>query len=316
MEINSNIDLRDAFFYGVKQIMQTDSNAVVLTADHGAFILGEIEKEFPDRYFNVGISEQNMINMASGMALKGKSVYTYSINNFLILRALEQININICAMNLNVNLIGTGAGFTYSTDGFTHHGIQDLGIAMSLPNLSIYNVTDAMNSYYLANTISALSGPKYFRIEKGKVPQIYTNNSDFSKGFEIFNHHPENDILLISTGFLSHSVKEIALELSKDSKQISYMDIFKVKPFDELTFLNSIDNINKIVMIEENFYLSSFGKYLTSILKRHKKKVDFLHIAIDEEVNFYYGSRDSVLTKHQLDNNSIMNRIKKYFNLT
>ena len=93
MKIDSNTDLRDAFFSGVKEVMQNDINAVILTADHGAFLLSEIEKEFPERYFNVGISEQNMINIASGMAMKGKSVYAYSINNFLIFRALEQINI-------------------------------------------------------------------------------------------------------------------------------------------------------------------------------------------------------------------------------
>ena len=282
MKIDSNTDLRDAFFSGVKEVMQNDINAVILTADHGAFLLSEIEKEFPERYFNVGISEQNMINIASGMAMKGKSVYAYSINNFLIFRALEQININICAMNLNVNLIGTGAGFTYSTDGFTHHGVQDLGIAMSLPNLSVFNVTDSINSYYLAKHTSLKSGPKYFRIEKGTVPELYDQTYDLEKGMGLFNDNTKNEMLLISTGYISHMVKEIADNLSNNLNKVSFLDIFKMKPFDESLFVKLIENKKKIVMVEENFYSSSIGNKISSVISRYSKNIDFLSRIIGE----------------------------------
>ena len=315
MKIDSNTDLRDAFFSGVKEVMQNDINAVILTADHGAFLLSEIEKEFPERYFNVGISEQNMINIASGMAMKGKSVYAYSINNFLIFRALEQININICAMNLNVNLIGTGAGFTYSTDGFTHHGVQDLGIAMSLPNLSVFNVTDSINSYYLAKHTSLKSGPKYFRIEKGTVPELYDQTYDLEKGMGLFNDNTKNEMLLISTGYISHMVKEIADNLSNNLNKVSFLDIFKMKPFDEPLFVKLIENKKKIVMVEENFYSSSIGNKISSVISRYSKNIDFLHIAIDEEIKFHYGNRDSVLTEYSLDKKAILDKITYYFKI-
>ena len=121
-----NVDMRDAFFNGVYEVIRDNKDAIILTADHDAFGLSKIEKEFPKQFFNVGISEQNMISVAAGLAKSGKIVYVYSINNFITLRSLEQVNVDLCQMNLNVNLIGVGAGFTYSTDGPTHQGMQDM----------------------------------------------------------------------------------------------------------------------------------------------------------------------------------------------
>ena len=117
--MNKNIDMRDAFFDKLYEYIAKDKNVLILTADHGAFGLQKIEKDYPSQYYNVGISEQNMISVASGLALTGKKVYVYAINNFVTLRAIEQINIDICSMNLDVNIIGVGAGFTYGTDGPT-----------------------------------------------------------------------------------------------------------------------------------------------------------------------------------------------------
>ena len=137
------VDMRDAFFEGVYNIIKDNKDAIILTADHGAFKLSEIERDFPDQFLNIGIAEQNAISVAAGLAKSGKVVYVYSINNFITLRAMEQVNIDLCQMNLNVNLIGVGAGFTYATDGPTHQGVQDMQAMRVLPNMQVYNCTDA-----------------------------------------------------------------------------------------------------------------------------------------------------------------------------
>ena len=146
----NNYDMRDAFFNSLYEIIEVDKDVIVLTADHGAFGLNKIKENFPRQYINIGIAEQNMVSVASGLALSGKVVYIYSIINFVTLRCLEQINIDIASMNLHVNIVGVGAGFTYSTDGPTHHGTQDVAIMSAIPNLSIYNCSDVVNTYRFA----------------------------------------------------------------------------------------------------------------------------------------------------------------------
>ena len=118
--MSSPVDMRDAFFNQLYHYISIDKNVVILTADHGAFGLKKIEQDFPEQYYNIGIAEQALISIAAGLAKCGKKVYVYAINNFVSLRVLEQVNVDLCAMNLDVNIIGVGAGFTYSTDGPTH----------------------------------------------------------------------------------------------------------------------------------------------------------------------------------------------------
>ena len=111
----------------------------------------------------------------------------YAINNFVSLKTVEQVNIDVCAMNLDVNIIAVGAGFTYSTDGPTHHGIQDVSIMCNLPNLSVYNVSDAISTQKLVDLSYQSSGPKYFRIEKGVLPSIYSDSDSIESGCSIIN---------------------------------------------------------------------------------------------------------------------------------
>jgi len=301
-------DIRDSFFSGIYKVMKEDQNSVILTADHGALYLTKISHDFSDRYINVGISEQNMVNVASGLALNGKSVYIYSINNFMILRALEQININLCAMNLNVNIVGTGAGFTYSTDGFTHHGLQDMAISMRLPNLQIYNSSDRINTYHMATEISIKPGPKYFRIEKGVLDDIYTTESELNDGFGVFNIDKNTKSVIISSGYMSHNSKKIAESLSSANHKIGFIDIFKVKPINFSLINKVIKNIKNIIVIEENFYSGSLGE-LIGLKLQNKLDTRFLHIAVAGNIDFYYGNRDQLLKRHNLDINSLNQKV-------
>ena len=307
-------DIRDSFFSGIYNVMKEDNNSVILTADHGAFYLTKISQDFPDRYINVGISEQNMVNVASGLALNGKSVYIYSINNFMILRALEQININLCAMNLNVNIVGTGAGFTYSTDGFTHHGLQDMAIAMRLPNMQIYNSSDRINTYHMATEISIKPGPKYFRIEKGVLDDIYNNEFELNDGFGVFNIDQNTKSVIISSGYMSHNSKKVAESLSSQDHKIGFIDIFRVKPIDFSLVNQLVKKIKNIIIVEENFYSGSLGELISSKLL-NKEDTRFLHIAVEEDIDFYYGNRDQLLKRNNLDFDSLNQKVSLFLDI-
>jgi transketolase C-terminal domain/subunit len=155
-------ELRDAFFYALLAKARRDKNVVLMTADMGAYAVRAFAEELPEQFFNVGIAEQNMISVAAGLALKGKQVYCYAISAFLVLRAFEQIKIDVCNMRSNVILVGVGGGVDYSYDGSTHHCPNDIGILRTLPNLGIYVPFDV----YTTELSTQLVGPMYIRLPK------------------------------------------------------------------------------------------------------------------------------------------------------
>jgi len=156
---NSN-DIRDAYFDTILEEVRLNKDILVLSADMDAFSLRVFEKEFPSQYLNVGVSEQNMINVAAGLALSGKIVFCYSIAAFATMRCLEQIKVNICSMNLPVTIVGAGAGFSFGYDGPTHHGHQDLSSMRLLPEMRIIE---------LSSNDLAVKAVEYSLGEKGRV---------------------------------------------------------------------------------------------------------------------------------------------------
>ena len=211
---NTNIDVRDCFFDSIYNLAKKDKNILFLSSDHTAFSLQKFEKDLPNQYLNLGISEQNIMGVASGLSLKNKKVFVYGIAPFMSLRCLEQINIDICSMKNNVNIISMGSGLTYSNDGPTHHGTQDQAILSTLPNLNIYNVSDVKTSLSLPKLIKNNLQPKYFRIEKGKLKNLYSTDSLFLKeGYGYFKSSNKN--IIISTGIMTQTAFDIKEELKK-----------------------------------------------------------------------------------------------------
>jgi len=300
------MDLRDAFFGKIFEIIRDNKQAILMTADHGAFWVSEIEKNFPDQYINVGIAEQNMLSTAAGLALCGKKVFVYGINNFIIMRSLEQLNIDICGMNLDVNLIGVGSGFTYSTDGPTHHGVQDLAAVINLPNIKVFNITDKTSSIKIADISLNESGPKYFRIEKGTVQDIYDDTDDFNEGLKLINKTENPKITLISTGYMTQICYNL---INKLDIEIDLIDVYRVSPINKKALLSSIRS-NIVLSVEENLYSGGLGEKIASILLYNNKFVKFDSVAVENGFCFYYGTREQLQAKYNIDETSIINKIK------
>ena len=303
-----NIDMRDAFFNGIYKIIENNSNAMIITADHGAFRLSEIERDFPNQFLNVGISEQNAISVAAGLAKSGKVVYVYSINNFITLRSMEHVNIDLCQMDLNVNLIGVGAGFTYATDGPTHHGMQDMQAMRILPNMQVYNVTDAVNSTKLAEMSYYKPGPKYFRIEKGLLPDVYEDcdlqgmsNVISAPGVRSCN------TTIISTGYMTHT----AIKVSKEfPNTVGVLDVYQIKPFNEELFLEKIHGVGNIIVLEENTRAGGLGELIGYTLAKNNIQCNFKSISINDQHCFDYGDRELLHNRYHLDIDSICRSVK------
>jgi len=263
------MDVRDCFFDQVYNIAKKNKNVLFLTSDHTAFSLQKFEKNLPNQYFNLGISEQNIMGVAAGLAMSGKIVFVYGIAPFVSLRCLEQIAIDICSMNNNVNIISMGSGLTYSSDGPTHHGTMETSILATIPNMKIYNVSDVTTATCLALNSIKSKGPKFFRIEKGQLKTLYTNSqSILSKGIGYNKFSKKN--LIITTGITT----QIAYDLKNmiKSKKFSILDIIRFKPLNKREVLKIIKQHSNIISLEENVPHGGISSLISGIIAEYSLK--------------------------------------------
>ena len=167
--ITKNLAMRDSLLESILNKMSTDKDLLFISSDFGSPILDKIRKDFPDRFINVGIAEQNLINVSVGFALEGFTIFSYAIAPFLSMRCLEQIRVNICLLSevrpMNINLIGVGTGYSYTVSGPTHQCYEDLSIMRTLPNLNIFSPSDQIMASSLIENLIDGKNPKYIRKE-------------------------------------------------------------------------------------------------------------------------------------------------------
>lgn len=307
---NSNIDIRDAFFDELYNIAKKDPRVILLVADMGAFSLIKFKKDFPDQFINVGIAEQNMVSIAAGLALGGRKVFIYTIIPFITGRCYEQVKIDLCSMNLPVTILGVGPGLTYGNDGPTHHGMQDIAIMRALPEITILNPSDAIMAAASINIGYKNSSPTYIRIDKGKIPEIYTQNSDFSDGLAELSQG--KDLTVIATGIMVHRALEAAKELNSQSVSTGVVDLYRIKPLNKEKLLKIIDNSKRLVVLEENSIVSGIGSAISEFLTDNGKTIPLKRLALPDTHCFESGDRDSLLAFYNLDLNGIIKNILKW----
>jgi len=302
-----DVDVRDAFFDELYNIASKDHDVMFLTADMGAFSLEKFRKDLSSQYINVGIAEQNMVGVAAGLALGGKTVFIYTITPFVTLRCYEQIKIDLCFHNLPVTVIGVGTGFTYGTDGPTHYAIDDLSIMRVLPGITIFNPSDAVLTAASAMLAYKNPGPVYVRIDKGNFPVLYRDKEDFSSGLALLKEG--RDLIIVSTGVMVHQAFQVADELAKHSVDAGIIDIYRVKPINEELFLSLISQTNRLVTLEEDLLTAGIGSAVCEILVDRQKTLSVKRIGVPEKHFSRYGEREWMYSFLRLDVNSITNTI-------
>lgn len=305
-----DLDMRDAFFDSVYEIAARDSDVICLTADHAAFSLERFKKDLPRQYFNVGIAEQNMVSVAAGLALSGKRVFIYSIVNFVTLRCFEQLSIDLGGMKLPVTIVGVGAGFTYSTDGPTHHGTQDVAAMASIPNLTILNCSDAINSQAFARIAYENSGPTYVRIEKGKFPSAYeSTGADFGPGLAVLKEG--RDAMIVTSGNLVHTALQAARTLHSEGVSVGVLDLYRIKPLNGPLLIASVGAVPAVLTLEDNMLTGGIGSMVGAILSESGSTAAFKRMALGDQYSFRYGDRDWMHASSGLDAVSVQMRARE-----
>ena len=246
------IAIRDAFGETLVKLGKNNTNVVVLEADVGNSTKSALfGKQFPDRYYNVGISELNMVNMSAGMAREGLTPFVNTFSVFLTGRGGDPIQSLIAYDNLNVKLCGTYTGMSDSYDGASHHAVTDMAYVRAIPNMTVITPSDAIQTEKAVFAAAEFDGPVYLRLSRAAVPVIYDENVNFEIGKGIVVKDGE-DVTLISTGTILSKVISAAEELKNQGINAAVLDIHTVKPIDKNLIIEFAKKTKAIVTIEEH----------------------------------------------------------------
>jgi transketolase len=292
--------MRDAFLEEIYLKMQSNDKIYFLSADFGAPALDKIRSDFPTRFINVGIAEQNLINVATGLALEGFCVYAYAIAPFITMRCYEQIRVNLAILSqlrdLNVNIIGVGAGFSYDMSGPTHHCLEDLNILNTLANIEVFSPSDyILAKEYVDITISNIH-PKYIRFDAKPLQALDIEIKNFKDGFRYIDG---KEVCIISTGFMSQKANSLIKDLKEKNIKIGLIDLYLLKNFNKNELIKKIKNYKYILTMQESFLHSGgLDSVILNLLNEASLHKRVFNYGVDNKYTFEIGDREYL---HQLN---------------
>lgn len=289
------IAMRDAFLDKLCQAMAFDDRIFLVSADFGSPVLDKIRAQHPARFINVGIAEQNLINVSAGLAAEGFRVFAYAIAPFITMRCYEQIRVNLVLLSavrpINVTLIGVGAGYSYVVSGPTHQCYEDLSIMRALPTMSVYSPADHVTAANLLETCLDNTGPKYLRLDAQVLPIIYTQQSpDILQGFQCLREG--SHICLIATGYMVHTALEVANQLALFGIQAAVIDLFDFSHFNSAALKDALKSYSHLVSMEEGFRgRGGLDAMLFSWLAEQRLNARLFNIGVEDGYRFELGTR-------------------------
>jgi transketolase len=297
--------MRDVLIERIYNKMFSYDNIFFVSADFGSPALDRLREDFSDRFVNVGIAEQNLINISTGLALEGYTVYAYAIAPFLTMRAYEQIrNLSLLSQikEVNVNLIGVGIGLSYDVTGPTHHCLEDACIMRVLPNLEVFSPSDHIITERFVDYSLQVKKPKYIRLDGKAQPMIY--NDDYRVSIEegFCELKEGKDVGIVSTGYMTHKALKIAEELMKDNISAGVVDIFLLKPVQENMLYKKLRKYKHIVTMEEAFIdKGGMDSIVMNVLSNNKSPIGITKFGFGDKYVFAVGNREYLHKVNGLD---------------
>ena len=307
--------MRDILIDEIYKRMNANGRIFFLSADFGSPALDRLREDFPERFINVGIAEQNLISVAAGLGLEGFTVFAYAIAPFLTMRAFEQIRISLALMaqtrEVNVNLIGVGAGLSYDVTGPTHHCLEDIALMRLLPNVNVVSPADSSFMGDIASYAISDSKPCYIRLDGKALPRVYPSGSEpqFSDGFSQLRAGKK--ICLISTGYMTHIALQVADALSKEGCSIGLVDVFLLKSLNTSKLKTELNNYEILVTLEEGFiWRGGLDSLVVSLTLSSKTPKPVYPLGFDDKYIFEVGDRKHLHEVAGLGVDRIVEKIK------
>ena len=257
---------RQSYGEMLEKLGEENPNIVVLDADLSAATKTSIfAKKFPDRFFDMGIAEANMMGVAAGMASCGKIPYLSTFAAFAAGRAYDQIRSSICYPNLNVKICATHCGITVGEDGATHQMLEDLALMRALPNMTVLCPSDDVETKYLIKELSKIEGPVYVRLARLATPGIYEENQTFEIGKAV-QIGEGTDATVFATGVVVPEALEAKELLEKEGIHIRVVDMHTIKPIDKEMIIKSAKETKKLISIEDHSVIGGLGSAISEVL--------------------------------------------------
>lgn len=300
---------REAFGLALAQLGETHPDVVVVDGDvHNSTRTDFFEKKFPDRFFNVGIAEADLVGVAAGLASSGKRAWVSSFATFITCNAYDQMRMSVAFPCLDVKVVGTHAGISIGEDGPSQMGIEDISLTCSLPNFTVVVPADEISMTKAVAALGAMRTPAYLRAGRPNVPLLYEKGCDFQLGKAIPLRQGA-DLTIIACGLMVAPALEAAEELAKKGMQARVLDMHTIKPIDDTTILAAARDTGRIVVAEEHLLHGGLGSAVAmSAARQHPVPIRFVGIkdtfaesGKPEELLAKYGLTAADIVKAALD---------------
>ena len=302
-------DTRSGFGAGLTELGKTNENVVALCADlTGSLKMNDFQNNHPERFFQVGIAEANMMGIAAGMTIGGKIPFTGTFANFSTSRVYDQIRQSIAYSNKNVKICASHAGVTLGEDGATHQVLEDLGMMKMLPHMTVINPCDYNQTKAATLAIAEHIGPVYLRFGRPKVPNFTNENQEFIIGKAV--HLQEgNDVTIVATGHLVWEALEAAKKLNEQNISTDVINIHTIKPLDSEAIIKSVQKTKCIVTAEEHMLNGGLGDSIAQLLSRELPSP--LEMVGVNDTFGESGTPRQLMEKYGLTSNDIINAANK-----
>ena len=302
-------DTRSGFGAGLTELGKTNENVVALCADlTGSLKMNDFQNNHPERFFQVGIAEANMMGIAAGMTIGGKIPFTGTFANFSTSRVYDQIRQSIAYSNKNVKICASHAGVTLGEDGATHQVLEDLGMMKMLPHMTVINPCDYNQTKAATLAIAEHVGPVYLRFGRPKVPNFTNENQEFIIGKAV--HLQEGkDVTIVATGHLVWEALEAAKKLNEQNISTDVINIHTIKPLDSEAIIKSVQKTKCIVTAEEHMLNGGLGDSIAQLLSRELPSP--LEMVGVNDTFGESGTPRQLMEKYGLTSNDIINAANK-----
>lgn len=294
----------------IAELGAKDPSIVCLSPDLATSTkMKDFHDRYPERFFNVGIAEQNMIGIAAGMAKSGLKPFASCFSVFASLRALDQIHADICYQNVNVKIIGTHGGTSFGQAGSTHHAIEDIGVVRTLVNMTVICPADGLETANAVKAAAAVDGPFYIRINRGFDNVVY-NTEDY--GFEIgkaVEMVEGTDITLIACGSCVYQAVQAASILNFDHGiKARVLNMHTIKPIDREAILKAVQETRRIITVEDHTVIGGLGSAVAEVIVEGGKACAFKKLGIPDKWSAI-GLHEDLMAMHEIDAEGIVKNV-------
>ena len=302
-------DTRSGFGAGLTELGRKNPDVVALCADlTGSLKMNDFQDENPERFFQIGIAEANMIGIAAGMTIGGKIPFTGTFANFSTSRVYDQIRQSVAYSGKNVKICASHAGITLGEDGATHQVLEDIGMMKMLPHMVVINPCDYNQTKAATIAIADYVGPVYLRFGRPKVPNFTSSDQKFEIG-KALHLKDGNDVTIFATGHLVWEALEAAKTLESEGISAEVINLHTIKPLDNDAILKAVANTKCVVTAEEHMLNGGLGDSIAQLLSR-KNPTPIEMVGMDDSFG-ESGPPMKLMEKYEIDRNAIVESAKK-----